>query len=79
MFGIQIFVIFLGLFGTIMTFKFSPQIESRTFLYQDSEMKKIIARDKRKRKLSKIGLLLVVSSFLLQMALLIADQYYFNS
>jgi hypothetical protein len=62
-----------------MIFKFSPQIESRTFLYQDSEMKKIIARDKRKRKLSKIGLLLIVSSFLLQMALLIADQYYFNS
>jgi hypothetical protein len=76
MFEVQMLVIIFGLLGTVMVFVFSPQAESRTFLYQKSEMSELMKKDKRKRMLSRIGLALITVSFFLQMGLIIADKYF---
>jgi hypothetical protein len=76
MFEVQMLVIVFGLFGTVMVFVFSPQAESRTFLYQESEMRELMKKDKRKRMFSRIGLGLITVSFFLQMGLIIADKYF---
>ena len=74
MFEIQILVIVLGLLGTVMVFKFSPQVSSQTYLYEQSEMEQIRKKDKRKRTLATVGLYLVASSFLLQLGLTVAQK-----
>lgn len=79
MFEIQILVIVLGLLGTVMIFKFSPQVNSQVYLYQESEMTEIKNKDKKKRTLASIGLYLVVFSFLLQLGLTIAQKYFVDS
>ena len=76
MFESQILVIILGLLGTVMIFKFSPQVNSQTYLYNQDEMTEIRERDKRKRTLATIGLYLIVFSFLLQLGLTIIQKYF---
>ncbi len=76
MFELQMLIIFLGLIGTFMVFYFSPQVDSRTFLYQSSEMIEIEKRDKRKRILAKRGMILVTSSFFIQIGVLVYGKYF---
>ncbi len=75
MFEIQILVIVLGLIGTVMIFKFSPQVNSQVYFYEQIEEAEIKKKDKRKRILATLGLCLVALSFLLQLGLIIAQKY----
>ena len=59
-----------------MIFYLSPQVDSRTFLYQSSEMSEIEKRDKRKRFWAKIGMILVTLSFFLQIGVLVYGKYF---
>lgn len=79
MFEIQILVNVLGLLGTVMIFKFSPQANSQGYFYEEKEMSEIKNKDKRKRTLANVGLYLVGFSFLLQLGLTIAQKYFVDS
>ena len=75
MFYLQIIIIFCGLFGTILIFKYSPIKNSQVFLYNKSELDTIKKQDKKERRIAKLGLGLVIFCFLLEIVFLIYENF----
>jgi hypothetical protein len=69
---LQIFLLSLSIIGTALVFFNSPFTNSRTYLYNKSEMPTIIKRDLKKKRLAIIGFGFILLSYLLQTILVFA-------
>lgn len=54
--------------GAALIFFNSPEVNSNTFSYFESEMKEIEAKDRRIRKKARLGFALLALGFILQLA-----------
>ena len=59
-----------GFIGALVVFSFSPKVSSSTFLYNQSEESRILRTDRRKNRISKMGMILIAIGFGLQLVAL---------
>lgn len=56
----------IGLIGTYLMYHFSSKINSKTILYQRKEMEDVAKKDLLKNRMIRLGMILLVVSFLCQ-------------
>ena len=70
---IQIIILGFSLIGTSLVFFNSPFLNRQIYAYNNSEIPKIIKKDKRKRLLSIIGFGLIILSYLIQTIIILIE------
>lgn len=63
---INMIALIIGMIGSYLMFHFSPEVNSKTYIYSKAENNTNMIKDNHKNKMLKRGMLLLFIAFILQ-------------
>jgi hypothetical protein len=57
----------INMVGAYLMYRNAPPVNSKTFIYQNSELQEMAKRDNKKNKMSRNGMMMLFIGFVLQL------------